>query len=105
MLRVAVKSSPRERGDEIADGQGTPWNYPANECGGCSTIELGRHLEPATGVEPITCDNPQLRPIKGAGARPQSGQGAIWIALSLYRIELFALKREDGFEPSTYSVR
>ena len=32
--------------------------------GGCSTIELGRHMEPATGVEPITRDNPQLRPIK-----------------------------------------
>jgi hypothetical protein len=31
---------------------------------GCSTIELGRHIEPATGVEPITRDNPQLRPIK-----------------------------------------
>ena len=34
------------------------------QCGGCSTIELGRHLEPAIGVEPITCDNPQLRPIE-----------------------------------------
>ena len=37
---------------------------PREQCRGCSTIELGRHIEPATGVEPITCDNPQLRPIK-----------------------------------------
>src|SRR5262249_3449429 len=33
------------------------------------------------------------------------GQGAIWIALSLYQVELFASKREGGVEPPTYSVR
>ena len=49
---------------------------PRMRCGGCSTIELGRHIEPATGVEPITCDNPQLRPIKvlAHGHKRKSGQ-------------------------------
>ena len=32
---------------------------PRKHCGGCSAIELGRHLEPAIGVEPTTRDNPQ----------------------------------------------
>ena len=61
----AVTHALRPAGN-IDDGQGTLWNYPAhaNMCGGCSTIELGRRLAPAIGVEPITCDNPQLRPIE-----------------------------------------
>ena len=40
---------------------------------GCSTIELGRHMEPAIGVEPITRDNPQLRPIKSSGQEIDCG--------------------------------
>jgi hypothetical protein len=87
------------------DGQGMPWNQPRKRRRGCSTIELGRHIEPATGVEPITCDNPQLRPIEsgapGTGRRARSDLDST-VALP---VELLASKREDGFEPPTYSVR
>src|SRR5436190_21726766 len=73
---------------------------PREQCGGCSTIELRRHMEPATGVEPITRDNPQLRPIE-ISERARSDLDST-VALP---IELFASKREGGFEPPTYGVR
>jgi hypothetical protein len=78
---------------------------PRMQCGGCSTIELGRHIEPATGVEPITCDNPQLRPIKVlAPSREQRARFDLDSTVAL-QIELLAPQREGGFEPPTYNVR
>ena len=78
---------------------------PRIRCGGCSTIELGRHIEPATGVEPITCDNPQLRPIKSVGGRSKMRARSDLDSTVALPVELLASKREDGFEPPTYSVR
>ena len=70
-----------------------------------STIELGRHIEPATGVEPITCDNPQLRPIKSIGAPSKMRARSDLDSTVALQVELLAWKREGGFEPPTYSVR
>ena len=57
---LGLRLNRRQRGGEIADGQGTPWKTP---CGGCSAIEL-LPGQGQIGLEPTTRDNPQLRPIK-----------------------------------------
>jgi hypothetical protein len=92
------------RGDKKQMGKGRRGITP-HAMRGCSTIELGRQIEPATGVEPITCDNPQLRPIKVlALSREQRARIDLDSTVAL-QIELLAPQREGGFEPPTYNVR
>jgi len=66
--------------------------------GGCSTIELGRHIEPATGVEPITCDNPQLRPIERPTDKRRTGDTCSTPELPRH------LEPKAGLEPATSRV-
>jgi hypothetical protein len=76
---VVLSDNPSLFGpQELQMGKGRRGITP---CGGCSTLELLPYKAEQIGFEPTTSDNPQLRPIKSV-----SGQGAIWIALSLYRL-------------------
>ena len=70
-LKVAVEHR-RMRSDEMGDGQGAKRD--------CSTTELRPDMVGATGFEPMT-DNPM-----SSAHQNVSGQGAIWIALSLYEL-------------------
>lgn len=42
---------------------------------GAQTGSEGTTTTPAIGLEPITCDRPQLRPIRSAGGGTERGQG------------------------------
>ena len=74
---------------------------PRVRCGGFSTIELGRHLEPAIGVEPITCDNPQLRPIESN----ERARRRLWNCPECYRYTTAECSAERNRTATTGSTR